>query len=233
MFFIIKARNFLIFVAVVGIFSAALIAASYKTEYVATTPPPKYSVVIDAGHGGIDGGSVGTQTNIKESDLNLAYAITLSKQLKQAGIETIMTRSTKDGLYNTKDKNLKKSDMQKRKQIIDQTNPACVISIHMNSFALKSCKGAQVFYKQNNTEGKNLADCIQQQFITTLPNAKQTTSSGDYFIVNCTNLPAVIVECGFVSNPEEEKLLQTEDYKQKVCYLIMCGVLNYFNLPTQ
>lgn len=233
MFFIVKGRNFLVILGVMCLVCSIMIMSNYKTEYVsAGNQKPKYTVVIDAGHGGIDGGSSGINTNTKESDLNLLYAKTLSKYLKNAGFGVVMTRTTQDGLYNTSAKNLKKSDMKKRQQIIEQSGANCVVSIHMNSYKLPKIKGAQVFYKQNNTLGKTLADNIQSQFIQSLPNAKQSSASGDYFMVNCTTLPAVIVECGFLSNPEEEQLLVTKDYRNKVCYLIMSGILNFFNQNT-
>ncbi len=230
MFFIIKARTFLTILAILGVGSCAIFMSNYKTEFVSTTPKPKYTVIIDAGHGGIDGGSSGVNTNVKESDLNLTYAKTLSKYLGQYDIQTILTRTTKDGLYDSSAKNLKKSDMKKRKQIIEQSAPTCVVSIHMNSYNSQKVRGAQVFYNKTNSNGKNLADCIQGQFYKNLPKAKQSSASGDYFIVNCTTLPAVIVECGFLSNPEEELLLLDKEYQNKLCYLITCGIVDYLNL---
>ena len=228
-FFVIKAKKMLALLVVLIVFSVMFFANAYKTEYVSSDSVTKFTVVVDAGHGGVDGGSIGKTTHVKESDLNLQYAKKLKEYLTNAGIKVVMTRTTSDGLYDTGSKNLKKSDMQKRKHIIEKSNPNCVVSIHMNSFRLASSKGAQTFYKKGSVLGKNLADCIQKQFISALPHAKKTTLSGDYFMVNCTDTPSVIVECGFISNPEEEKLLQQENYKNNVCYLIMCGVLEYLN----
>lgn len=230
MFLTIKRKTLLISLGCLCIITSFFILVNYKTEYVSgITSPTKYTVVIDAGHGGIDGGSVGKTTGVKESDLNLLYAQKLAKYLKDAGIGVVMTRNDNEGLYDTSKKNLKKSDMEKRKNIIENSNANCVVSIHMNSFKLSSSKGSQTFYQKNNESGKYLADCIQKQFINALPNAKKTTTWGDYFMVNCTSLPSVIVECGFLSNPQEEKLLVSDEYQNKVCYSIMCGILNFLN----
>ena len=127
-------------------------------------------------------------------------------------------------------KNKKKSDMQKRKEIIEKSGANLVVSIHMNSFPTKSSRGAQVFYDKNNEGGKALADCIQKRFVLDIENARKSPKHGDYFMVNCTTLPSVIVECGYLSNPTEDQLLSTSAHKEKVCYSIFCGVLHFLGL---
>jgi len=230
MFVVLKKKSLLFLLIGIMVFTAVMIYANYKTEYVsADNTTPKYTVVVDAGHGGVDGGSIGKNTGTKESDINLKYALKLADYLKQAGIKVVLTRENSNGLYDISKKNLKKSDMEKRKQIIENSNADCVVSIHMNSFRLTSSCGAQTFYNKDNALGKQLAQSIQQQFVANLDNAKKTTSYGDYFMVNCTEKPSVIVECGFLSNPKEEKLLISEKYQNKVCYLIMCGVLEFLD----
>ncbi len=205
-----------------------IIFARSEVKYVYTSPKPNFTVVIDAGHGGIDGGSVGKELNTKESDLNLIYAQRLEYFLRQAGFNVVQTRKTKDGLYSTGTKSYKKDDMKKRKEIIENTNPDLIISIHMNSFPLSSAKGAQTFYDEGNDAGKRLADCIQESFVKNLNNAKKASKNGDYYMVTCTPLPSVIVECGYLSNAEEEKLLISPDYQDKICYSILCGILQFY-----
>lgn len=230
MFLTVKKRHIIIAVASALVLCAATFAVTFKkTEFVSDIPKDEIMVVVDAGHGGIDGGSVGKGTGIKESELTLSYALNLARQLNMLGIKTVLTRNNEMGLYDPKAPNLKKSDMQKRKQIIDEASPALVVSIHMNSFALRSCRGAQVFYKSKNEAGGQLAADIQSQFLNSLPYAKSEAQVGDYFIVNCTDIPAVIVECGFLSNAQEEKLLISKDYQDKVCYNIVCGVLSFLD----
>ena len=205
---------------------AVLLGCLKKTELV-LGDVYSHTVVIDAGHGGVDGGSVGKTTGVIERDLNLEYAKTLSGLLNQFGIGTILTRKDKNGLYDNDATNLKRSDMKKRKEIIDNSGAMLVVSIHMNSFPLKNCRGAQTFFNKENEKGKILAENIQSQFLKDLPFAKNEASIGDYYITNCTNLPAVIIECGFISNPEEEVMLATKEYREKVCYSVLCGIIGF------
>lgn len=194
------------------------------------TSPYNLTIVIDAGHGGIDGGSTGVNTGITECELNLIYANKLEKLLKSVGIKVIKTRNSLDGLYDAGAKNFKKDDMQKRKEIIKKANAQAIISIHMNKFSLKSEKGSQVFYQQNDEKGKKLADCIKDELVSKIENARNLTLGGDFFICKCDDVPSVIVECGFLSNEKEELLLQDDEYQDKLCYSIFCGIMKYFNI---
>lgn len=189
----------------------------------------KYTVVIDAGHGGIDGGSVGKENGAIESELNLLYAKNLAKCLNNMGINVVLTREDNEGLYDSNAKNLKKSDMKKRKEIIEKANPTLIISIHMNSFSSPRARGAQTFYKKDNAQGKVLAESIQKQLKTNIEHGKENCKVGDYYILNCTNLPAVLVECGFLSNKEDEALLISSDYQNKICYSILSGIIAFLN----
>ena len=226
-FITIKKRWIFCFVFFVVVSFLLLIFVPVKKT---SAPPTRYTVVIDAGHGGLDGGSVGVSTGVVESDLNLSYALNLAKQLKQMNIGVVLTRVNSEGLYDQNSINHKRSEMKKRKQIIDESDADIVVSIHMNSFRNQSSKGAMTFYNKQNERGENLANCIQSQLSNQLENAKKQAHSGDYYITNCTSLPAVIVECGFLSNPDEEKLLQTKEYENKVCYAILCGILSYMDI---
>ncbi len=189
----------------------------------------KYTVVIDAGHGGIDGGSVGKTTKAVESTLNLEYAKNLASKLSTMGINTILTRSDENGLYDQNAKSLKKSDMKKRKEIIEEAKPTLIVSIHMNSFSSSNARGAQTFYKKGNEQGKVLAENIQKQLKTNLDYATTSSKIGDYYILNCTDLPSVLVECGFLSNPQDEELLLQKDYQNKICYSILSGIVAFLN----
>ena len=157
------------------------------------------TIVIDAGHGGIDGGSIGYSGTI-EKDINLEYSKTLKNMCSEFGFKVIMTRTNDSGLYSPFAVNKKKG---------------------------KSSRGAQVFYNKENEHSINLANSIQKQFQDKLVKPRKTAQSGDYYIVNCTPYASVIVECGFLSNKEEEKLLLSNDYKNNVCYSILCGIIDY------
>lgn len=187
------------------------------------------TIVIDAGHGGIDGGSVGLKGTV-ESKLNLSYALKLKEYCQQFGFKVVLTRTGEGGLYSPFAKNKKRDDMKKRKEIIEKSNCDLIVSVHMNSFSDKSARGAQVFYNQENEISKSLASSIQTQFAASLVKAKKTALVGDYYMLNCTEKPAVIVECGFLSNAEEEALLITESYKEKTCYAVVCGIVTYLSI---
>lgn len=205
-----------------------LLCCIFLPSVLVSSPRGKATIVIDAGHGGIDGGSVGVVTKNDENHLNLEYAKCLKSYFESFDIGVVMTRTTLDGLYSPTAKNKKKSDMQKRKEIIEKSGADLVVSIHMNSFPTRSSRGAQVFYDQNNPSGKALAESIQKRFVLDVENARKTPKHGDYFMVNCTPLPSVIVECGYLSNPDEDRLLSTKSYREKICYSIFCGILLFF-----
>jgi len=215
-----------IFILIILIFSFVFALPSSFTS----TPNYTYKVVIDAGHGGVDGGAVGRKTGKDENSLNLEYAFTLKQVLERFNIKVIMTRTNLNGLYNPFSVNKKKDDMLKRKEIITKSGANLVISIHMNSHSLSSPKGAQVFYKEGDLTSKGLAESIQRIFVQTLPSAKPAPSIGDYYILNCSNIPSVIIECGYLSNPQEEVLLLTESHRQLVCYSIFIGILKYLSI---
>jgi N-acetylmuramoyl-L-alanine amidase len=222
-YLIIKKRAlvfFMIFVLIVSCFA-------FIPTVIAATPSGLLTVVIDAGHGGIDPGCEGSLEGSNERELNLLYANTLKKYFESYGIRVVMTRTTTDGLYSALAPNKKKDDMKKRKEIIEKSKADIVVSIHMNAFPAKSSRGAHVFYNPDNEVSKSLADNIQSSLIASLPYARKAAAVGDYYILNCTNVPAVIVECGFLSNAEEEILLRSSDYREKVCYAILCGVIKY------
>ena len=184
-----------------------------------------FTVVIDAGHGGIDGGVVSSK-GVKESSLNLAYAKTLGKVFEDRGFNVVYTRTTEDGLYGLPTNGFKMRDMQARKQIVDNARPNLVISVHMNKYSSSARTGPQVFYQQGKTDGQTLATSIQQVF-NGFTNNNHTAIAGDYYICREIDCPAVIVECGFLSNDNEAELLQTDDYRNLICGYIFEGVIMY------
>ena len=186
---------------------------------------PNLTVVIDAGHGGKDWGTQGTLTGVKESDLNLEYANTLKQFFEVVGVKVVLTRKNEDALCEGR--LIKLKDMDKRKQIIKEANPDFVISVHMNNFdAQPRQRGGQVFYQKGNKKSQALSTFVQKQFDKVL-GYKRPNLAGDYYILRELNIPSVIAECGFLSNNEEEKLLQTKKHRQKVCYLIFSGAMQF------
>ena len=231
MFLTVKLKKmiYVLFTIITIIFFIIFVFGTVRQVNISVKPVSKCVVVIDAGHGGIDGGCVGKTTGITESELNLEYTLNLAKQLEQMNIACELTRKTSDGLYDINAKNLKRSEMLKRQEIIEKSNPKIVLSIHMNSFPKASTKGAKCFYKKGNEEGRVLAECIQGQLKINMPYVNGLAKVGDYYILNCTDIPAVLVECGFLSNSEDEINLQNKSYQDKICYSILSGIVTFLN----
>lgn len=194
-----------------------------------TNTPSKFTVVIDAGHGGYDPGKVGT-TGTLEKDINLKIALYLKEMLEGQDIEVIMTRDEDEEL-STDSSRRKASDMKERVALIDKSNADMVVSIHQNSYTDPQIYGAQCFYYTNSEEGEKLASIIQEQIINSTNQTKirDIKSNSDYYLLKYSTLATVIVECGFLSNPEEEQLLLTETYQRKMAWAIHLGILQYLN----
>ena len=191
-------------------------------------PAAPFKVVLDAGHGGVDPGVRGVSTDVKESDLNLDIVRRLARYFEGAGFAVVLTRENEGGLYGTATGGYKKRDMEARRAIIEEAAPHAVISVHLNSFpADRSRRGGQVFFKAGDAAGQALAAAVQERFNALGGTALQPLR-GDYYMLNCTEYPSVIAECGFLSNAEDEHLLCTEEYREQVAYAVFCGALAYF-----
>ena len=194
----------------------------------AASPSDRFTVVIDAGHGGIDGGVSGITTGVKESELNLDIARKLKTKFDKSGAKTVMTRKTEAGLYGIYSKGFKRRDMQKRKQITLNAKADVFVSIHLNYYSSPSRRGAQVFYKIDDEKSKSLADIVQAE----LNGGKEcerdyTALAGDYYVLNEADCAAILCECGFLSNAEDEKLLLTDEYRTEIAEKIFNGIEKY------
>ncbi len=185
------------------------------------------TIVIDAGHGGRDGGSVGVNGTI-EKEINLKYALTLKEKLVDSGYRVELTRRTDDGLYSETASNKKMSDMRTRFNIIQKTNPNLVISIHMNSFNSPTARGAITYYRNGDEASKRCADLVQASLNIYCEAPSAQGKVGDYYILNCSYYTSILIECGFISNPEEERLLNTDSYREKFIDAVYSGILLYF-----
>lgn len=182
------------------------------------------TVVIDAGHGGVDVGVVGRTSGAKESDINLEIARALKSVLADNGYTVVMTRDSGDGLYGLSSKNRKLKDMQTRKSIIDNAKADIVVSIHQNYYPLSSVRGAQVFYAKDSDDARAMAEEMQRMLNVNLDDCSRSAMQGDYYILSCSETPALLIECGFLSSPEDEKLLLSPEYRKKIAYTIYCGI---------
>lgn len=194
------------------------------------TPFP--CVIIDAGHGGEDGGAIGVNGTL-EKDINLSIANELCDMLTASGITVIMTRTEDILLYdrNTDFKGRKKMlDLSARLKTVNETDNCILVSIHMNSFPEAKYKGLQVYYSGNSEYSKTLADSIQEKVKNHLqPNNTRMTKKAEknIFLLDRCKKPSVLVECGFLSNPEECSLLASEDYRKKLSLAIFDGIYSY------
>lgn len=190
----------------------------------------KLTIVIDPGHGGRDPGKVGYDDTL-EKDINLKISLKLKVLLEQNDITVIMTRSEDEGLYSDNDPNKKRTDLNNRIATIHESKADLAISIHQNSFEEEYVKGAQVFYHNKSEKGKELAFLIQEELKTTLDdgNHRVIKPNNNYYMLKNTECPLVIVECGYLSNVGESKLLVDEGYQEKVAWGIHLGVMRYVN----
>lgn len=201
----------------------------------ANAKPNAMCVVIDAGHGGIDGGAIGV-SGVKESDLNLLVAYDLKDCFENAGFKVVMTRKDENGLYGLATDGFKRRDMSKRKEIINSARPVVVVSVHMNKSPVKSRRGAQVCCQKGDADSLTLANVIQHnlnEYVnTTYTGRAYNIIEGDYYICDCSPYPSVIIECGFLSNVEDERLLSEKEYRRKIAYLIYEGAAEYVAIYT-
>jgi N-acetylmuramoyl-L-alanine amidase len=187
--------------------------------------------IIDPGHGLPDGGAVGVD-GTAEQELNLAIANKVCDRLIKAKINCLLTRSDERSIYTEGDSihEKKVSDIRARIDLAGKYKGVPLISIHLNTFPDPSVHGIQVFYKEGDEKSNLLAKSIQNAFNNMEESPRQSSAlKGDYYILNCSSYPSVIAECGFLSNPEDEALLITEEYQDKVAYTIFKGIIEYFS----
>ena len=220
-----------ILVCIVGVFAARLVDHSAKEHAAqpngaeamgAETPARAYTVVVDAGHGGVDGGAVGSKTGVVEAGLNLTVALCLRDALEEAGVTVLMTRTDENALADSK-----RSDMQARRKIMNTEGVDLVVSVHMNRFTDPSVSGPMAFYMKGSAEGQRLAELVIAAVCEAVGRPVRSANPGDYFVIRESPAPSVLVECGFLSNAEDEALLQTEAHQQKLARAIAKGVLAY------
>jgi N-acetylmuramoyl-L-alanine amidase len=189
-------------------------------------------VIIDAGHGGRDAGASGAG-GLKEKDVNLEIAKRLKRYIEEGGGVAIMIREGDNGLYSLDSPNKKREDMKNRKQIIKENDADMLISIHLNSFPQRRYYGAQVFYFKDSDISRHLAAIMQQELKRVLDrnNNRVEKSTGEYFILKDNDIPSVLIECGFLSNPDEERLLGMPEYQEKIAWSMYIGIIRFFSEP--
>jgi len=186
------------------------------------------TILLDAGHGGTDGGARARDSGVWEKEINLQVASAAKKLMEAEGARVIMTRE-KDMQYSEN----KRQDLTARLDLARQFGAEMVVSIHMNEYRARKESGPQVFYRAGQAQGRLLAGALQESLVRTLaPKRERAAMAGDYFILSL-DVPSALVECGFISNPEEEKLLLTQAYQQQVAQAIRDGIIEYFRLQEE
>lgn len=195
---------------------------------------PSFTIVVDPGHGGPDGGTIGTD-GTEEADLNLAIAKLLKKEGEKRGMQITLTRENKEGLYaadNLEKRWSKLDDMKQRKIKMEARAADAAISLHMNSFPTDTTvRGAQVFYPETGSadvldDSKSLAESIQNSLNAGLKNSRERThmEKGDVFLLENPTVPIVLIECGFLSNPEDLAHLKTKAWQKNLVTCILDGL---------
>lgn len=236
----IRARHwFLLFTVLALAASVGFVGAGGKIsvsaqDWVTAAGNQRRVILIDPGHGGFDGGAIGANGTI-EKDVNLAISLKLRDMLTDAGFDVVMTRDTDRALDDSGDTTIRRrkiSDMHNRLNLTKLYPDSVLISVHQNKLAESSkVHGAQIFYSPNKPDSKELAGFIQNQFNTGIqpekPREIVKTGKNLYLFYHAQNT-AVLCECGFLSNPEEEALLGADEYQYKVAYCIYSGLLEWY-----
>ena len=218
-----RTRHLIVSVAIIlFVISAMLYSRFTLPTSQGNNQNEQYTIVIDAGHGGEDGGAISC-TGVLESQINLEIAIRLNCLLRFMGLNTVMIRTDDVSVYtegNTLSQK-KVSDLKERVRITNSMQSAILVSIHQNNFSDNRYTGAQVFYAPTNGS-KMLAEKLQSNFISTInPDSKRNVKPADgIFLMQHVTCPAVLIECGFLSNVSEESMLRDRRYQQKVCSVI-------------
>lgn len=190
---------------------------------------PSYTVVIDAGHGGRDGGASADDDGTLEKHLNLAVAQKLKALLESADVRVVMTRETDIELASPDSPHKKLDDLSARVKMAEAEENAIFVSIHMNKFPVEKYSGLQVYYSENNTKSLVLAETIQKGAAASFPEmpVRMVKPAKDIYLMENLQIPAVLVECGFLSNYEEKERLKTEEYQKMLAMRIYVSILSY------
>lgn len=188
------------------------------------------TIMVDPGHGGKDPGMVGVG-GLEEKGINLEISLILRDVLGERGWNVLLTRESDKGLYDETADNKKAQDLQRRIALIDEKKPVLTVSIHQNSYEDQTVKGPQVFYYESSSEGKKLAECIQETMNKELGIEKVRKAKGNtsYYLLKRSSSVLVIAECGFMTNPEEAELLQTAEYQKRIAEALADGIEKYLS----
>lgn len=231
-----KIKIIIFIISLVTIVLGIIISFNNKNEEtvnVNAIPIMNKTIVLDAGHGLPDQGAEGVY-GTTEQLINLQITFKIQNLLEQSGVNVILTRSDENGIYSKDKKSIydkKVSDIKNRVEIVNASNADILVSIHLNKYPQDSIyRGWQTFYKKDSVESMRLAENIQKSINSNIDynNSRTCHSIKDIYLIDNSKIPSVIVECGFLSNYEETRLLSTDDYQNKIAWGIYLGIINYF-----
>ena len=204
-----------------------------KTVETVSTPVSNKVVIVDAGHGTPDEGAE-SNNGTTEAEINLKIALKLQTLLEQSGCTVLLTRSDENAIYDAGSDTIREkkvSDMHNRVKLGNESSADVFVSIHLNKIPQQQYDGWQTFYKKNNEGSKRLATAIQNNLNDAIQkeNNRQPAQLNTVYLMKYVEIPITIVECGFLSNPEEEQLLLTDEYQNKLAWGIYNGIADYFN----
>lgn len=197
-------------------------------------PTTNKVIVLDAGHGGIDPGALNEDKTVEEKDVNLQITLKLRELLEASGCLVLLTREDDVSLYeedgNKTIRQKYNENLKNRKKIIEESGADAFISIHLNAFTQKQYYGAQTFYPQGQEDSKLLSKFIQDELrrVTDKSNDREIKPRDDIYLLKDNKIPSVLIECGFLSNEKEAKLLKDEKYQEKIAWSIYAGIQKYF-----
>lgn len=227
-----KRILYIISVLIISVAFTSIKSNSEETVLTASVPVSNHIIILDAGHGNPDGGAESAD-GVTEQEINLEIVLKLQELLEQSGSVVILTRSDENGIYDADKETIREkkvSDMKNRVEIGNDSEAEIFVSIHLNKIPQEQYSGHQTFYQKNSEESKELATFIQDNLNFTIQkeSKREILSLTGKYIMDNVKIPTVTVECGFLSNSKEAKLLQTEDYQTKIAWGIYTGIMDYF-----
>lgn len=212
----------------------SIIIGKTKNKYISVVslPVTEKTIILDAGHGLPDQGAEGIH-GITEQEINLKIAKKVQNLLEQSGCNVILTRSDENGIYNSDAnsiRNKKVSDIKNRVKIGNESSADIFVSIHLNKIPQSQYYGWQTFFKENNIKSEELAKSLQEELNASIQkeNKRQALKIKGKYIIEHVEIPISIIECGFLSNPEEARLLKEDEYQNKIAWGIYNGIMDYF-----
>ena len=225
--------------AMIGCFALLAVCARVTDNALPTAveTAEKPVIVLDAGHGGLDSGAVG-KSGLLEKDVNLSVVKKLASMLKMSGFEVVLTRNEDISIYDPGVegiRNQKLSDMDNRLEIVQKYPDSIFLCIHQNNYTDPQYFGGQMFYNNNNPNNRTLAQIMQNRFAILQPgNDREIKLSGEeLFLLKSNPNPSLLIECGFLSNPKEEALLATDEYRQQTAFTIYCGLIEFLEATSE